>query len=152
MFSIKTRKCFLWVLLTLIKPRHCSELILSMVLIILSIQRCPFSRAFKVSTRAHLNLSTRTVLYRQVTNHWMTEIHIITFRLLYSKSENCHSGSYAADWRVNSVKVDGLQPKSPKKSSLVPCARKTSPSPLHSLTQGMISKYSFWEMWPGKLK
>lgn len=61
-----------------------------MVLRILSIQRCPFSSAFKASTRAHLNLSTRTVLYRQVTTYWMTEIHSITFRSLYSKSENCH--------------------------------------------------------------
>lgn len=91
----------------MIKPRHCSELILSMVPIILPIQRCPFSSSFKASRRARLNLNTRTVLYRQVTSHWITEACIIAFRLLYSKSENCHSGSYAADWRANSGKVEG---------------------------------------------
>lgn len=72
-----------------IKSRHCWELIFSIVPIILPIQRCLFSSSFKPSRRAHLNLYTRTVLYRQGTNHWITEAHMIAFGLLYSKRENC---------------------------------------------------------------
>lgn len=64
----------------MIKPRHCPQLILSPI--IPPIQRCSFSSSFKASTRALLNLSTRTLLYRQVTNHLVPEAFKIVFRLL----------------------------------------------------------------------
>lgn len=66
----------------MIKPRHCTQLILSMDPIIFIIQTCPFSSSFKASRRHLLNLSTKTLLYRHITNYVVPEAFKIVFSLL----------------------------------------------------------------------